>query len=195
MFILSEIEDLIRIPPQSFNIPIQHSLTDELNKKYANKVIPNLGLVITTWDLLDIKDGLLKPGDGGSYVSVRFRCIVFKPFRGEVLTGWITENNAKGIKVRLEFFDDIWIPAEYLFENCEFGEKEKAWIWKTDESELYLDINERIRFRVEQENFYNVKPKTSSEASGLEEPKEKLPAYSITASCQAPGMGCVSWWE
>ncbi|CAK9438425.1 uncharacterized protein LODBEIA_P26490 [Lodderomyces beijingensis] len=195
MFMLSEIQDLIRIPPHAFNIPIQHALTDELNKKYANKIVPNLGLAITVWDLLDIKDGLLKPGDGGSYVEVKFRFIIFKPFRGECLTGWITECTARGIKARLEFFDDIWIPQEYLFEDCQFKEAENAWVWVQDGHELYLDVNERIRFTIEQENFYNVKPKSSSEAAGLEEPREKLPAYSLTASCQSPGMGCVSWWE
>ncbi|KAI5953458.1 rpc25 [Candida jiufengensis] len=202
MFILSELSDLIRIPPHTFNIPIQHAITDELNKKYSNKVIPKLGLCITIWDLLDIKDGLLKPGDGGSYVEVKFRLIIFKPFVGEILTGWVTENNAKGIKIRLEFFDDIWIPENYLFENCEFRENEQAWVWKTESDELFIDVNEKIRFKVEKENFYNIKPKNSSEAMGKfsdddddKEKEPKLPAYSIIASCQVSGLGCVSWWD
>ncbi|CAI5757909.1 unnamed protein product [Candida verbasci] len=195
MFILSEIEDLVRIPPNTFNIPIQHAITDELHKKYSNKIINNLGLVVSIWDISDIKDGLLKPGDGGSYVGVTFRAIVFKPFRGEVLTGWVTECNPMGIKIRLGFFDDIWIPKNYLFEECEFKEVEKAWVWNMDGNELFIDMNEKVRFRVEEENFYNIKPKTSNEALGLEEPKNKLPAYSLIASCQEYGMGCISWWD
>lgn len=197
MFILSEISDLIRIPPSSFNTDIRVSLSDELHKKYSNKIIANLGLAISVWDLLDIKDGLLKPGDGGSYVEVKFRALVWKPFRGEILTGWVTECTAKGIKVRLEFFDEIWIPKEFLFENCRFSELEQAWIYSLDENELFIDINEKIRFRVEEEIFYNVKPKTNSDIEEDEEEKAKstLPPYSITASCQDYGMGCVSWWD
>ncbi|EGW35092.1 subunit of RNA polymerase [Spathaspora passalidarum NRRL Y-27907] len=196
MFVLTEITDLVRIPPHTFNIPIQHSITDELNKKLANKVIANLGLVITIWDLLDIKDGLLKPGDGGSYVEVQFRCVVWKPFVGEVLTGWVSECTPQGIKIRLEFFDEIFIPRAYLFEGCEFKPVEKAWVWKPDEeTELFIDINEKIRFRVEQEIFVNIKPKSSNEAVGLEEPTNKAPPYAIMASCQTEGMGCVSWWD
>ncbi|KAK6454055.1 subunit of RNA polymerase III [Scheffersomyces xylosifermentans] len=196
MFILSELSDLVRIPPHTFNIPIQHSLTDELNKKFANKIIANLGFVVTIWDLLDIKDGLLKPGDGGSYVEVRFRCIVWKPFVGEVITGWVSDCSAEGIKVRLEFFDEIFIPKSYIFENCIFKPVEKAWVWKPDEeTELYIDINEKIRFRVEEEIFVNVKPKSSEEAMGLEEPSNKAPPYALLASCQTDGMGCVSWWD
>lgn len=195
MFILSEISDLIRIPPSAFNVPIQHSISDELNKKYANKIIANLGLVITIWDILDIKDGLLKQGDGGSYVEVRFRSIVWKPFRGEILTGWVTECTAKGIKVRMEFFDEIWIPKDFLFENCKYSELEQAWIYLLDENELFIDVNEKIRFRVEEENFYNVKPKLEDEQTEEEKKATTLPPYTITASCQDYGMGCVSWWD
>ena len=195
MFILSEISDLIRIPPSAFNVPIQHSISDELNKKYANKIIANLGLVITIWDILDIKDGLLKPGDGGSYVEVRFRSIVWKPFRGEILTGWVTECTAKGIKVRMEFFDEIWIPKDFLFENCKYSELEQAWIYLLDENELFIDVNEKIRLRVEEENFYNVKPKLEDEQTEEEKKATTLPPYTITASCQDYGMGCVSWWD
>jgi DNA-directed RNA polymerase III subunit RPC8 len=196
MFILSEISDLVRIPPHTFNIPIQHAITDELNKKFANKVISNLGLVVTIWDLFDIKDGLLKPGDGGSYVEVKFRCIVWKPFIGEILTGWVSECSIEGIKVKLDFFDEIFIPKSYIFENCFFKPVEKAWVWKPDDTtELFIDINDKIRFRVEEEIFVNIKPKSSNEALGLEEVKNKAPPYALLASCQTDGMGCVSWWD
>ncbi|KAK7678633.1 hypothetical protein QCA50_018358 [Cerrena zonata] len=173
MFVLSEIQDLVRIPPHTFNTPIHHAINDELHKKYANKVISNLGLVVSVWDLLDINDGMLKPGDGASFVDVKFRCIVWKPFMGEILTGWVKECTAEGIK-----------PVEL------------AWVWKADEeNELYIESNEKIRFRIEEEIFANIKPKSSVEASGIEEPKNKTPPYAIVASCQAEGMGCVSWWD
>ncbi|EMG47792.1 RPC25 DNA-directed RNA polymerase III subunit RPC8 [Candida maltosa Xu316] len=197
MFILSEISDLIRIPPSSFNVPIELSLKDELHQKYSNKIIANLGLAICVWDILDIKDGLLKPGDGGSYVEVCFRMMMWKPFRGEILTGWITECNAKGIKVRTAFFDEIWIPKEFLFENCEYRESENVWVYLLEENELFLDVDEKIRFRVEEELFYNVKPKVddqNDEETEEEKAKNVLPPYSITASCQDYGMGCVEWW-
>lgn len=196
MFILSELSDLVRVPPQSFNTPIHNVLKDELHKKYSNKVITNLGLAVEVWDILRIQDGLLKPGDGGAYVEVQFRMVVWKPFIGEILAGWVADCTAEGIKVRMEFFDDIFIPKDYLFEACEFRPVEKAWVWLPDgESELFIDINEKIRFRVEEEVFTNIKPKSSTEALGLEETTNKVPPYALIASCQTDGMGCVSWWD
>lgn len=196
MFILSELSDLIRVPPQSFATPVHKVLKDELHQKFSNKVISNLGLAVSVWDLLDIKDGLLRPGDGGAYVEVKFRIIVWKPFIGEILSGWVTDCTTEGIKVRMEFFDDIFIPKDYLFESCVFKPVEKAWVWQPDlETELYIDLNEKIRFRVEEEVFVNIKPKSSSEALGLEERENKAPPYALIASCQTDGMGCVSWWD
>ncbi|KAF8003137.1 DNA-directed RNA polymerase III subunit RPC8 [Metschnikowia aff. pulcherrima] len=196
MFILSQISDLVRIPPQSFNMPLHHVLKNELHQKYSNKVITNVGLAVAVWDILEIKDGLLRPGDGGSYVEVKFRMVVWKPFIGEILCGWVADCSPEGIKVRMEFFQEIFIPKDYLFESCIYKPVEKAWVWKPDEeSELFLDINEKIRFRVEEEIFVNIKPQSSSEALGLDDTSNKAPPYALIASCQTDGMGCVSWWD
>ncbi|ODQ81265.1 hypothetical protein BABINDRAFT_175032 [Babjeviella inositovora NRRL Y-12698] len=194
MFILSNVTDLVRIPPHTFGRPVKESVTTELNKKYANKIINNLGLVVTIWDLLEVDDGLLKPGDGATFINVRFRCVVWKPFVGEVLTGWIANCTPEGIKVKLEFYDEIFIPANYLFEGCEYSPEDLAWVWRPDaDTNLYLDVNEKIRFRVEEEIFANIKPKGPA---GLdEEEKNVTPPYALLASCQTDGMGCVSWWE
>ena len=196
MYTLASLSDLIRVPPHLFNRHIHSVLRDELHHKYANKIVTNLGLAVTVWDILKINDGLLKPGDGGSYVEVLFRLVVWKPFVGEILTGWVSDCSSDGIRVHMKFFNEIFIPKAYLFETCEFRPAEKAWVWKPGEdTELFIDIKEKIRFRVEEEAFVCVKPKSSSEALGLDEATNKAPAYALIASCQTDGMGCVSWWE
>ncbi|GME86605.1 hypothetical protein B5S28_g3248 [[Candida] boidinii] len=203
MFQLSVISDLIRIPPHLFHLPINISVKEELSRKYSNKVIHKLGLVISVWDIMEIDDGLLKPGDGATFVNVKFRCVVFKPFVGEVLTGWIEKITETGIKVNLEFFNDIFIPKKFLFDSSEYSKDENAWVWSVDEdTKLYMDINEKINFRVEEEIFTNIKPKgpdnslsAATSEENEDETKEKVPPYAIIASCQTDGMGCVSWWE
>lgn len=160
MFQLSVISDLTRIPPKLFNLPRLVAIKQELNGKYANRVVPKLGLVISIWDVLEVDDGMLKPGDGAIFIKVRFRCVVFKPFVGEVLTGWVESCSEEGIKINMEFFNDIFIPKSLIFENSYYSPKENAWIWPMDkDNKLYLDINEKIHFRVEQEIFNDIKPK------------------------------------
>lgn len=189
MFILSELRDLVRIPPKAFHRATAEAVTTQLHKKYANKVVPDLGLAMCVWDLSAVGDAMLKPGDGATYVRCDFRMVVFKPFVGEVLTGWIAGASAEGLQVRLGFFDHVFVPAEYLFEGCEWVELQAVWVWRPDEeSELFLDVKEQVRFRVEKEEFVRVKP-------GTEEDEERESPYRILASCQTDGMGCVSWWE
>ncbi|CCH40848.1 DNA-directed RNA polymerase III subunit [Wickerhamomyces ciferrii] len=206
MFILSRLSDLIRIPPDQFNKEPKKALLNELHKKYSNKIIQNLGFVVSVWDLIKIDDGLLKPGDGGSYIKCIVRVIVFRPFVGEILTGWIDKCTPDGLKIKMAFFDDIFIPKAALFEGCEFSLNDNAWIWNADGAQLYLDVNEKIRFRVEQEIFRNVKPKGPTSIDGTvitndddedndNENAEKPSSYAILGSCQADGMGLVSWWD
>lgn len=210
MFILTKVNDLVRIPPDQFHRDTISAVTHQLNNKFSNKIIPHIGLCITIYDLLAVNEGQLKPGDGASYINVTFRALVFKPFVGEVITGWISQCTAEGIKVSLlGLFDDIFIPQKMLFEGCYYAPDDNAWVWPMDEeTKLYLDINEKIRFRVEQEIFVDVKPKSPKEREWEEQSRQqdkdaekaqtnatKPPAYALLGSCQTDGMGLVGWWE
>lgn len=210
MFILSKISDLVRVPPDQFHRHTKAAIFHQLNSKFANKVIPHVGLCITIYDLLAVDEGQLKPGDGAAYINTTFRALVFKPFVGEIITGWISQCTAEGIKVSLlGVYDDIFIPQKMLFEGCYYSPDDSAWVWPMDEeTKLYFDVNEKIRFRVEQEVFVDVKPKSPKEReaeeqmeqdeNSTEEQKakiEKPPAYALLGSCQTDGMGLVGWWE
>ncbi|SCV05519.1 LANO_0H09274g1_1 [Lachancea nothofagi CBS 11611] len=209
MFILTKISDLVRVPPDQFHRHPKAAIFHQMNNKFTNKVIPHVGLCITIYDLLAVEEGQLKPGDGAAYINTTFRALVFKPFVGEIVTGWISQCTVEGIKVSLlGVFDDIFIPHKMLFEGCYYSPDDSAWVWPTDEeTKLYFDVNEKIRFRVEQEIFVDVKPKSPKEREAEEQeqnedpaqdkkPKaEKPPAYALLGSCQTDGMGLVGWWE
>lgn len=69
MFVLSRVEDVIRLEPSSFDRSTIDSLEDEINRKYANKVIHDVGLCICVYDVESHGEGLIKPGDGAVYVK------------------------------------------------------------------------------------------------------------------------------
>lgn len=201
MFQLSLISDLIRIPPHLFNLPREIAIKQELNVKHSNKIIPKLGLAISVYDIIEYDSGLFTPGDGAIYIQVTCRLLIFKPFIGEIITGWIEKCTIDGIKINIGFFNDIFIPKALLFENSSFSIDENAWIWKMDDdTTLYLDVNEKIYFRIEEEIFTNVKPKGPLNNDNIKkdddgQQKEQTPPYALIASCQTDGMGCCSWWE
>ena len=42
---------------------------------------------------------------------VKFRMILFRPVEGEIIVGTVLSSNMSGIRVSLEFMDDVWIPS------------------------------------------------------------------------------------
>jgi DNA-directed RNA polymerase III subunit RPC8 len=206
MYVLSEMRDIVHVKPWQFDQDLRVVIEDELNKKYANKVLYELGLCVALFDIKNIEDSYVFPGDGSSHTRVTFRYVVFRPFVDEILVGKVKSCSKEGVYISMQFFDDIFIPASNLQKPNRFEEKEQLFIWQYDTGEtvhdLYLDIGEEIRFRVVNEVFIDTTPNgppkkndvlsTTSVAHNKEEIKSP---YSIIGSISEPGLGLLSWWQ
>lgn len=102
----------------------------------------------------------------------------------------------------MEFFDDITIPYEYLQQPSKFDEDEQLWVWEytTDDGghDLFMDINEEIRFRVVDEMFTDLSPagpEMSGDKQNMDETESKRSPYTITGSISEPGLGLKTWWS
>ena len=89
MFLLSKIQDKLPIDPRFLAIPRADGIARVIEKQYFDKVIMDLGLVVTLYDILSIAGGHIYPSDASPYFDVVFRLVVFRPFLGEVLVGRI----------------------------------------------------------------------------------------------------------
>ena len=207
MFVLSECTSLVRLPPRNLNKSLPDAITEELNRKIANKVLHNVGLCISLWDILEIGDSFLFPGDGAAHSRVKFRLLNFHPFGEEVLTGKIVRCSPEGVQVSLGFFEDILIPPEGLQHPSRFDEADQVWVWQYPAGEpdgashdLYMDQGEEIRFRVAEQVFTDTSPtapETPDSVNNIQNPAEevkKIP-YMIHGTVNEPGLGLVSWWN
>jgi len=197
MFVLSELRTLVRLAPKGFDKTLEEQLKEEINKKLANKVLINVGLCLSLYDIVEIGESFLFPGDGASHTKVKFRMLVFRPRIEEVLTGKIKSCSKEGVHVSLEFFDDILIPGESLQHPSRFDESESVWVWEypTEEGhhDLYMDPGENLRIRIVSEQFTDTgpsKPKTNDK-----EDEVKTAPYALVATINEPGLGLLSWWN
>lgn len=87
MYVLAEMKDIVHVKPWQFNQDLRVVIENELNLKFANKVVYELGLCIALFDLKHIDDSYVFPGDGCSHTRVIFRYVVFRPFIDEILIG------------------------------------------------------------------------------------------------------------
>lgn len=205
MYFLAEIRDIIHVKPWQFDQDLKTVIENELNKKYANKVVFELGLCIALFDITKIEDSYVFPGDGSSHTRVTFRYVVFRPFIDEVLVGKVKSCSKEGIYVTMKFFDDIFIPAANLMKPYKFDEREQLFLWQYDTGEsthdLFVDIDEDIRFKVKDDVFNDTTPNgppkkndalaTNSQAT-IDVTKSP---YSIVATIDEPGLGLFSWWN
>ncbi|KAK0168530.1 hypothetical protein PV327_002317 [Microctonus hyperodae] len=205
MFVLTEFKDVVRIPPWKFKRKLNDAITDELNRKLANKVYLNVGLCIALHDITKMEESYIFPGDGSSHTKVSFRYIVFRPFIEEILVGKIRSCSADGVHVTLGFFEDIIIPPQKLQDPSRFDQAEQAWIWEYNtgdgqKHDLFMDAGEPIRFRVADETFLETFPTGSTAISGGTEPVEKsenqsVSPYVLSGAINEPGLGLLAWWE
>lgn len=54
------------------------------------------------------------------------------------------------------FFEDILIPASQMQPNTVFDTTEQAWCWEYGDEKLFMDIDEKIYFKVIKEEFHDM---------------------------------------
>jgi DNA-directed RNA polymerase III subunit RPC8 len=158
MFIVTSMTDSIRISPYDLKAAttsaIEQILTDEIDVKYTNRVITGIGLVLGLFSIDKIAESMIYPGDGGAYTTVSFQLLVFSPFYGEIITGKVkSQDPIYGIRISLDFMDDIFVPPPLMREGWVFNPTKHVWVWNyTQDSgltnELFVDNGAVIRFRV-----------------------------------------------
>ncbi|PHH81307.1 hypothetical protein CDD82_1051 [Ophiocordyceps australis] len=191
MFILTKISDLVQIQPKDFSKHSIVAIEDNINAKYANKVIQKIGLCISLYDLLWSSEGLIGHGNGLVNVNVEFRLVVFRPFKGEVMFGRISSSTPTGINIKTDFFDDIVVPYDELPEGAEYSHNDQLWIWNMEDTRLFFDLHEIVRFQVIDEEWHDQTPTGPLQA---EDAPAKTP-YRIKGTMAGDGLGPCLWWD
>ncbi|KAJ1916271.1 DNA-directed RNA polymerase III complex subunit Rpc25, partial [Mycoemilia scoparia] len=194
MYILSRVRDNLKILPEAFGKSREDAIRDEVNKKYSNRVLHDVGLCICLFDIEEMGDEFLEPTEGNVWVKTTFRLLVFRPILGEVLVGKIRSASPAGLKVSLGFFDDVIIPEDLLPENRVFDSNEGVWIWKLDGNDFYMDVDETIRVRVVDEAFIDANPPRQN-PNNTAEPAPMPPPYAITCTIAEEGLGLTSCYS
>ena len=63
---------IVRIEPKHFNRELPDALSDVLNAKLANKVLKDVGLVISLFDIIEIGENHVIAGDGASHTKGKY---------------------------------------------------------------------------------------------------------------------------
>ncbi|VDM30151.1 unnamed protein product [Toxocara canis] len=64
-------EDTVRIQPHNFGMPFEEVLMKRLNARLTNKIVPDLGLCLFVYDLIEVGVSYVLPGDGSTHTRVK----------------------------------------------------------------------------------------------------------------------------
>jgi len=87
MFVLYNFEDTIRVAPGEFGGDLGRVLQRLVDRKYSNKVVPNVGLCLFLRRFTSIGEGFVFPGDGAMHFDCKFQMVNFRPHPHEVIHG------------------------------------------------------------------------------------------------------------
>ncbi|KAJ7282019.1 RNA polymerase III subunit Rpc25-domain-containing protein [Mycena rebaudengoi] len=210
MFNLAILKDTVSVHPSDFGGPQEQALIAELNKKYANRILHDVGLCVCVFDITEAGEGKVRYGDGFLWYKVIFRMVIFRPFQSEVLLAKVMSSDPNGVRLSLDFFDDIYVPVHYLPTPNAFDPNERAHFWlpntELKQSELldsptvermWVDKGEVVRVRVESDEFYDDEPgpiKMSDGVQVVREVQARAP-FTVTCSMSEQGLGPIAWWN
>jgi len=91
MFYEVLVTDHVRVEPNKFGLDTGEAVRAQLEESYSSFQDRDIGTVVAVLDVIDVKEGIIIPGDGAAYYESTFKLIVFKPELQEVVYGIIDE--------------------------------------------------------------------------------------------------------
>ena len=88
-----ELSHTIHLHPSYFGPRMLQFLESKLYSDVEGTCSGEFGYIIAVVSILDIGKGLVMPGSGQAEFVTRYRAIVFKPFKGQVMDGVVVNVN------------------------------------------------------------------------------------------------------
>ncbi|KAE8417559.1 RNA polymerase Rpb7 [Aspergillus pseudocaelatus] len=96
MFFLKEETKVITLHPSYFGPNVREYLINRLNEEEEGRCTGD-HFVICVMDMVDIGEGRVLPSSGQAEYTIKYRAIIWKPFRGETVDAIVTSVKPTGI--------------------------------------------------------------------------------------------------
>lgn len=132
--------------PRYFGPQIHDIIREKLYREVEGTCLGQYGYIITITCIDDIGAGVLYAEGGMARYEVKYKAIVFRPFKGEVLEAVVKQVNKIGIFVEIGavtcFINRHSIPSHYEFHG------EVPACYKSEGDEPSISVEEKIRVKV-----------------------------------------------
>ena len=145
MFYEIELKGHIRVPPNNFGMDVEDAVLEQLNKKFKDYISKDFGIVIAVSDIVEIREGIIIPGDGSAYYDTTFKLYTFKPELQEVILGNVTQIEDFGAFVNLGPIDGMIHISQTMDDFVSFS---KSGVLTGKQSKKNIRIGDECRARI-----------------------------------------------
>ena len=145
MFYEVELKGHIRVPPPSFNMDVEDAVLQQINTSFKNLISKDFGIVIAVSDIVEIREGIIIPGDGAAYYDTTFRLYTFKPELQEVILGKVSQIEDFGAFINLGPIDGMVHIGQTMDDFVSFS---KSGVLTGKQSKKTLKIGDECRARI-----------------------------------------------
>jgi DNA-directed RNA polymerase subunit E' len=176
MFQISELEDVIRVPPARFGAKLDEVAREILKGKYESTINPELGYIVLITNIAVDPTGKIIPGDGATFHKVNFDVMTFFPRVQEIVDGEIVEITDFGAFVRIGPTDALLhlsqITDDYLTSDVKQG------VILASQTKRILKVGSKVRVRITAVSL----PRGAALGK-------------IGVTCRQPFLGALEWIE
>uniref|UniRef100_A0A914W0J3 DNA-directed RNA polymerase II subunit RPB7 n=1 Tax=Plectus sambesii TaxID=2011161 RepID=A0A914W0J3_9BILA len=147
MFYHISMEHEISLHPKYFGPHLLETVKQKLFTEVEGTCTGKYGFVIAVTTIDNIGAGLIQPGRGFVVYPVRYKAIVFRPFKGEVMDAIVTQVNKVGV------FCEIGPLSCFVSKHCippdmEFDPNSNPPCYKTQDESIVIKDDDEIRVKV-----------------------------------------------
>ncbi|KIJ21169.1 hypothetical protein PAXINDRAFT_6942 [Paxillus involutus ATCC 200175] len=139
MFFIAKLTHTILLHPSYFGPRMLQFLESKLYADVEGTCSGAFGYIIAVVSILDIGKGMVISGSGQAEFVTRYRAIVFKPFKGEVVDGVVNNVNKMG------FFADVG-PLQLIHPDMKFDPNSNPPSFASEDQ--IIEKNTRVRLKI-----------------------------------------------
>ncbi|OQV20217.1 DNA-directed RNA polymerase II subunit RPB7 [Hypsibius exemplaris] len=147
MFYHIDLEHEVILHPQYFGPNLMDSVKQKLYSEVEGTCSGKYGFVIAVTQVVSVGAGFIQPGQGFVVYPVKYKAVVFRPFKGEVCDAVVTQVNKVGIFCEMGplscFVSRHSIPAE-----MEFDPAATPACYRSKDEELVIQPDDEIRVKI-----------------------------------------------
>ena len=177
MYMLTEVEKIVRIPPVELKEDIDKVIDNLTWETYEGRLGEDKTFTVLIRNVRTVGPGRIVHGDGAVYQTVKFDQVVFKPRDNEIIEGVVVEILKFGAFVRFGPLDGLLHISQVMDDRVDIDEANQRLVGK--ETGRFLAVGDVVKARVVSIDLNEKNPQDSK----------------IGLTMRQPGLGKIEWLE